>query len=350
MFNRQLVHAAKANINTAGITSMVVKNSLPAGKSANKVALSLLKRRDKSSKSVQRLLEEAAGDDELSRRNAMLEQHFFLPYARQFWLEHTKQRIVPTSGKLWRLWCNLLEDAGWRDTLSHSPWTFEDWYNRSTNVVEWTVENNHCSLAQLLVDSETRLTQENLEILFEGAAARGCDQLLEVCLGLENIPQTALDGSLQLAAGGGHLAIVEKLLQEKVNVNPTNYGLTPLQAAARGGHLAVVERLLQHNADVNAAPDYTGMIALEAAAEGGYLAVVDKLLQEKADVNASAFGRTALLVAAEGGHLAVVERLLQENADVNAAAAIKYGRTALQAAIEKGHLEVIERLRAAGAK
>jgi hypothetical protein len=51
-----------------------------------------------------------------------------------------------------------------------------------------------------------------------------------------------------------------------------------LQAAAEGGHLAVVERLLQEKADINiAAAEYNSRIALQAAAEGGYLAVVERL-------------------------------------------------------------------------
>ena len=57
-----------------------------------------------------------------------------------------------------------------------------------------------------------------------------------------------------------------------------NKGRTALQAAAEGGHLAVVERLLQWNADVNAAAaGYDGRTALQAAAEGGHLVVVERL-------------------------------------------------------------------------
>ncbi|KAI9658885.1 MAG: hypothetical protein M1821_001845, partial [Bathelium mastoideum] len=157
--------------------------------------------------------------------------------------------------------------------------------------------------------------------------------------------------ALQAAAGGGHLAIVERLLQENADVNAAaaeyGSGRTALQAAAGGGHLAVVKRLLQENADVNAAAaKYEGRTALQAAAGGGHLAVVERLLQENADVNAAAAkyeDRTALQAAAGGGHLAVVERLLQEKADVNAAAG-SWGRTALQAAAEGGHLAVVERL------
>ena len=151
--------------------------------------------------------------------------------------------------------------------------------------------------------------------------------------------------ALQAAAKGGYLAVVERLLQENADVNApaAKFGSTALQYAAMGGHLAVVERLLQGNADVNAAE--SGSTALQQAAKGGHLAVVEKLLQENADVNARADGGgpTALQYAARGGHLAVVEKLLQENADVNAPAA--EGRsTALQYAAEGGHLAVVERL------
>ena len=80
------------------------------------------------------------------------------------------------------------------------------------------------------------------------------------------------------------------------------------------GHGDVIERLLQEKADVNAAPAKDGgRTALQAAAEEGHLAVVERLLQENADVNALAAkdrGRTALQAAAGGGHLAVVKRLL----------------------------------------
>ncbi|KAL8912056.1 MAG: hypothetical protein Q9171_002844 [Xanthocarpia ochracea] len=396
--NKQLIRTPKANISAGAITSTVIKNSLPVGNSTNKIALRILRHRDQSNKSVQRLLEEAAGDNELTRRSAVLGQYSFHPYAQRFWLDHTKKGIAPDSGKLWRLWSNLLDDAHWRDTLSSQPWTFEDWKEGSTNIVQWIVENNHCTLARLLVERE--LAEENLQTLIEGAAARGFTELTKIGLSSRIIPYTVLDSSgltwaakggylavvetllkenadvdtwtaleaaageghlavverllqekadvdtqtvLEAAAGGGHLAVVERLLQEKADVDTQ----TALEAAAGGGHLAVVERLLQEKARVNAAAGYNGRTPLQAAAEGGHLAVVERLLQEKADVNAAAAsydGRTALQAAAGGGLLAVIERLLQEKADVNAAATDIGGRTALQAAAGRGRLAVVERL------
>jgi ankyrin repeat protein len=73
-----------------------------------------------------------------------------------------------------------------------------------------------------------------------------------------------------------------RLLQERADVNAAaaaryNGSKTALQAAAGGGHLAVVERLLQERADVNAAAAHSGgRTALQAAAEGGHLAVVER--------------------------------------------------------------------------
>ncbi|CRK34635.1 hypothetical protein BN1723_014880 [Verticillium longisporum] len=164
-----------------------------------------------------------------------------------------------------------------------------------------------------------------------------------------------INNALRVASEGGHLHVVEKLLDAKADVNAVtaHWGETALQAASGGGHLHVVETLLAAKADVNAATAYRGRTALQAASEGGHLHVVELLLIAKADVNAaaaSAWGRTALQAASEGGHLHVVERLLAASADVNAAASTRQGKTALEAAVRGGYDQVVSRLIAAGAK
>ncbi len=152
--------------------------------------------------------------------------------------------------------------------------------------------------------------------------------------------------SLQDAAAGGHLDVVEELLTAKADVDAAAAaggcrGQTALQAASQSGHLAMVDRLLLAGANVNAAAaaGFGGRTALQAASEGGHLAVVDRLLVAGADVNAAAagrYGRTALQAASEGGHLAAVDRLLVAGSDVNTAADRFGGRTALQAASKGG--------------
>ena len=276
VFNRQVARSTGKSVSTTGVTSTVIESSLPLGQSGNKIALRVLrslKKDKKSGKSVNRLMEEVAGDTEVYRQQQNLRHYSFRPYATQFWLEHTKQGVSPASKQLWGLWCNLIREANWRDTLSGMPWTLDDWKKRATNVIQWIAEQNHCSLAQLFIGSDegfdVELTQLNLLDCVEGAAKRGHAHLIAISLGSGLISQTMLNSGLQLAAEGGHLEVVERLLQANAKVNTTNrYGdRTALQAAARGGHLNVVERLLQANADVNLTPSRDNT-ALQAA-DGG---------------------------------------------------------------------------------
>lgn len=83
-----------------------------------------------------------------------------------------------------------------------------------------------------------------------------------------------------------------------------------MQAAAGGGHLAVVNRLLEYNANLNAHPSVSGQTALQGAAEGGYVHIVNRLIELGADVNegpAEFGGLTALQAAAGGRHLDICE-------------------------------------------
>jgi ankyrin repeat protein len=94
-----------------------------------------------------------------------------------------------------------------------------------------------------------------------------------------------------MAAEGGHEAVVKLLLATReVDVDSKdNKGQTPLLQAVGRGHLAIVERLLQEKAEVNTmAAGYNRRTALQAAAEEGHLAVVERLLQAAAEVNAMA--------------------------------------------------------------
>ena len=323
IFNRQIARTTGKTVNTTGITSTVIENSLPLGQSGNKIALRLLRSRKadkKSGKSVNRLLEQVAGDTEVYRQQQTLRHYSFRSYATKFWLEHTKQGISPDSKQLWRLWCNLVMEASWRDTLSGLPWTLDNWKKRATNVIQWIVEQNHCSLAQLYISSDegfdVRLTRELLQEFVEGAAKRGHAHLIAIGVDSELMLQPILNSGLRSAAVSGHLDVVTRLLQEKADVNaadadvnPTEPDCTALQAAAGGGHLEVVERLLQANANVNATTS-SGRTALQIAAAYGYLNVVERLLQANADVNTtSSSDMTALQEAAKGGHQDVVKRL-----------------------------------------
>ena len=243
VFDKQVAQTGGKIISVTGIPSTVVKNSLPLGRSANKIALHLLRQTNKPSKSIQRRLEEAVGDTEAERLRNAFKYYTFRDYAQRFWLDHSKQNVDPSSPKLWGLWCRLIREADRRETLSSVPWTLEDLKGCAINVVQWIVEYNHCSLAQLIIDSDVQITQQNLLNLIRGAAIRGHSKLVEIGLGSTDISQFILNSGVQSAAEGGHLNVVDRLLQEKADVNAAAAydGRTALQAAAEGGHLNVVE-------------------------------------------------------------------------------------------------------------
>ncbi|MDR3180215.1 MAG: ankyrin repeat domain-containing protein, partial [Holosporaceae bacterium] len=130
-------------------------------------------------------------------------------------------------------------------------------------------------------------------------------------------------------------ALLEK---EGIDVNVADHkeGLTPLHLAAEGGHIAVVNVLLDKRADANAVDCYKRM-PLHYAAGRGHIAVVNALLanallEKGADANAVDHEdnympsysvdaadhnmRTPLHYAAAGGHLEVVNALLAKKLEV----------------------------------
>jgi ankyrin repeat protein len=308
---------------------------------------------------------------ELSARQSKKRDPTFqlLEYCKSYWYNHTRYISLQDTERFAKVE-NFVR--GTHLPKEWMPWSSIKDRNslRFWNMFLWAVRNGHevifCIWQKIAEVSESRywkcLWQDEGNKLFASACASASLTQLEMILsarrtedGVLRPSESQISRELVSVSHLGHYGAVERLLQEKADVNATagRGGRTALQAAAEGGHLAVVERLLQEKANGNAAAaaEDSGRTALQAAAEGGHLAVVERLLQEKADVNAavtvaSRGGRTALQAAAEGGHLAVVERLLQEKADVNAAVTVagRGGRTALQAAAEGGHVAVVERL------
>ncbi|KAJ8057801.1 hypothetical protein OCU04_008663 [Sclerotinia nivalis] len=271
-------------------------------------------------------------------------EHPYLEYALDYWLLHTR-KFEKSKSKTWNIWKEMIR--GTHD-IAKTPWSVADFNKRATVILEWIDKHDHCPLFQQFLYNTKLSYKEEIDLICRYAMLGRPDYIQILIDLIENREQ--LSYGLPYAAGGGHLDVVQKLLDFKADVNATagSNGRTALQAAAEGGHLEIVQKLLDFKADVNAtAAGSNGRTALQAAAEGGHLEVVQKLLDFKADVNAAAGwnGLTALQAAARGGHLEIVQKLLDFKADVNAVAvAESNGRTALQAAAEGGYLEVVQKL------
>ncbi|CAG8099733.1 unnamed protein product [Penicillium salamii] len=361
-----------------------------------RMALRLLSYRQQlrhlSAGELERKAQQILGDKESSRLEMELQSRgfHFLEYARNHWINHLTNPQADHEDTTWPLFCRCVEG---NDIVAYRPWesaqkTYED-RNYAPRTIQWVLSYGHYYLLLYHVRRQSHLLTEEVKrhilrtstihghqglgkcIIQQGynssktmhyglfyAAREGCNELLASLLQVVGNVDTRVceQTALQVAAEGGHLEVVERLLTAKSDVNtPAGCinGRTALQAAAEGGHLDVLERLLAAKANVNAPAGYrNGRTALQAAAEKGHLEVVERLLAAKANVNAPASyggGRTALQAAAEKGYLEVVERLLVGKANANAPAGNSDGRTALQAAAEKGHFDVVERLLAANA-
>ncbi|KAM0426005.1 hypothetical protein ACHAPT_008634 [Fusarium lateritium] len=138
-----------------------------------------------------------------------------------------------------------------------------------------------------------------------------------------NVDQETRDGThrtaLHIAAGFGHLDVMETLLSQGAEVDRGDKDdWSALHFAAWTGHLGVVNSLIQRGADLNKMSDANNS-PIFFAAENGHLAIVEALIEADATVNdvPSWDGWTALFYAAKELKVEIVEALLKAGADPN---------------------------------
>ncbi|XP_024871481.1 uncharacterized protein LOC112454357 isoform X3 [Temnothorax curvispinosus] len=144
---------------------------------------------------------------------------------------------------------------------------------------------------------------------------------------------------LHVAAKGGHLELVNFLLQNKADVNARNdmYS-TPLHGAA-SNCLEVVSALILNGANVNAR-SISGITPLHCAVDYGHEKIVNILLEHGANVNAVDIdNETPLILAAIYGHEEIVKTLLKSKANANIANVASM--TPLHFAAQNGHLGIV---------
>lgn len=166
-----------------------------------------------------------------------------------------------------------------------------------------------------------------------------------------NINLPTYDGktALMLAAGAGHVDLLQKLLAARANVNFANdRGGTALMYAATGGDPDSVELLLSHGASVNVKAA-NGWTAVTLASAKGYENIVKRLLNAGSDVNvADIYGLTPLMRAVSGQKLEVV-RILLDQKSLRINAKDDQGETALHYAAASGSKEISRLLLTRGA-
>ena len=177
------------------------------------------------------------------------------------------------------------------------------------------------------------------------AASRGHVHVISeiVSWGIDPDTQNASGiSALESAAQGGHVRAIEKLLSYRPKVE---FG-DALPVAASGGFLCIVDRLVKAGADIDGRLNYG--TALAEAASAGHIRTVNALLRAGADVNGVARMESPLTRAVQGGHLTVVDILLAARADPNAYMASCNEYPLIRATL-LGRLDIVNSLLSAGA-
>ncbi|PSN59122.1 hypothetical protein BS50DRAFT_626869, partial [Corynespora cassiicola Philippines] len=205
-----------------------------------------------------------------------------LEYCKRYWSSHSRY-VDPQNTQQFSRLQNFVHGT-------HLPKEWMPWSSIERRaslpyweIFFWSIKDSHTSIfwvwKKAVIDQASYwecFWREEGSKVFACGCNTGTIEQVNILLtsiipqgGLARPSKDELSLGLVEACGLGHGDIIERLLQEKadVNVAPAGYkeGRTALQAAAGGGHLAIVERLL-----VNApAGDGGGRTALQAAAGGG---------------------------------------------------------------------------------
>ncbi|CAG8419034.1 unnamed protein product [Penicillium salamii] len=148
-----------------------------------------------------------------------------------------------------------------------------------------------------------------------------------------------------LSAKEGHIDVIKKLFHHDPGFRDTQNDLqeTALILAAGDGHVSVVEQLLSWGSDIDARR-YNDNGAIHGAARYGHVKMAELLLRQRRDLlHSRGFnGRTPFSMAAEEGQLAMCEFLAEEGADITTMDQDENQPIHLAAAF--GHLPIVESL------
>ena len=157
------------------------------------------------------------------------------------------------------------------------------------------------------------------------------------------------DQRLVEAVKSGHRDLARSLLQQKVDVNASQFdGTTPLHWAAQRDDVETAALLVSAGAGANVSNEF-GVTPLSIACVNANAAMVDLLLRSGADPNfALPTGETPLMTAARTGNPKVVKSLLEAQAKVDVKEKLR-SQTPLMWAAAEGHAEAVRLLIARGA-
>jgi ankyrin repeat protein len=202
--------------------------------------------------------------------------------------------------------------------------------------------DNHLELVEMLVANGAKIGIHVAALLGDFDAVK---MFLEQKTFPINSNRNGGKTPINLAARGGHLKIVELLLDRGAIFDSLYYSQTALYQAVNFNRLEVVDLLMDRSADPNHA------CAIYVATRKNYLEMVKRLIERGVDINYqnNNFKRTPLHAAASLNLSKMAELLIENGAQVNTRCNCN-SFTPLHYAAEKGSIEVAKILLANGAE
>lgn len=143
--------------------------------------------------------------------------------------------------------------------------------------------------------------------------------IMAVAFSLPMAAFAALDGDQQVeftdALGTGKVKVVQKYLDQGIDVNELYFAWSALQIAANKGQLTIVKMLVEKGANIDYKHPITKMTALHLAAYEGYEDVTKYLLSKGADPNLKMRGNVSIVRAVrDTGNTKMVDVLMAAGA------------------------------------
>ncbi|RYC64329.1 hypothetical protein CHU98_g1861 [Xylaria longipes] len=293
------------------------------------------------------------------QRSAMREEYVehlkLRHYAAEYWMQHLEmvsREAWPTGVTLLAARALATRSESFRLTLENVDIGYlnlrEDRKSVFLNMLQrpqcFTAQLGFCQLTNMLLYSgpgrNEYMTQGDWDMTVQGAAYGGSMAVVQLLLseGI-NTGNDTLGGALCAAASRGHVAIVKFLLDNGADINTQHRKLgSPLQAATSGDRFDVMQLLISHGADVNLPPNEAGSAITSAVKLGGTRGL-QLLLDSGADINSKGGAEGTALHKAAGNirefggcfHL-----LLERGADVNAQGGTNSTKDLVEFLLEKG--------------
>lgn len=227
-------------------------------------------------------------------------------YAAVYWASHVKSAsVVETRDDLFRKILGFIVD----EEDMESSLSFEVWMSTAADLVALLPNDNPMKPSLEAIPNDTASPiflaavfdiDGLLQLLAESNVDTDWNQR-------NNLGQTAL----YLAAALGHESAVSILIEQgaEMDINCGRYG-SPLHAACFGGHVNVVQRLLQENISTTCGTTFE--TAIDAAIHGGHEEIALIVIQHGSIICDATYEK-ALQSAAESGFSRVIDELQKPN-------------------------------------